>query len=211
MLRPDPDSLDDDRHAAVLDILCASGARSVLDLGCGGGFLLARMLRHAQFRHIVGVERSASALAQARGLYETEHDARDRLTLINGSFTDMNEQLSGFDAAVMVETIEHVDPSRLSAVEQTVFGCYRPRLAVVTTPNAEYNVLYGMGPGDLRDPDHRFEWSRARFMAWARGIAQRRGYRVRFGGIGEVHPIIGHETQMALFRLRPDSPTGAGG
>jgi 3' terminal RNA ribose 2'-O-methyltransferase Hen1 len=201
MLRRDPDSLDDDRHAVVLAALLAAGARSVLDLGCGSGLLLARMLRHPQFTRIVGVERSASALAHARTLCQMEDKAHDRLTLIHGSFTDRNGQLADFDAAVMVETIEHVDPRRLSIVESAVFGCYRPRLVLVTTPNAEYNALYGMGPNDMRDPDHRFEWSRSRFRAWARGVAVRCGYRVRLGGIGEVHSTLGHETQVAHFRL----------
>jgi 3' terminal RNA ribose 2'-O-methyltransferase Hen1 len=192
----EPESLEEDRHRAVLEALLAAGARSVLDLGCGEGLLLARMLDQPQFRRIAGLDRSAAALACAR-LLASQNDVR--LTLIHGSFTQANERLQGFDAAIMVETIEHVDPRELSAVEQAVFGCYRPKLVLLTTPNAEYNVLYGMAPGEFRDPDHRFEWDRARFKRWARGVAARNGYRVRFGEIGEVHPFRGRETQLAKF------------
>jgi 3' terminal RNA ribose 2'-O-methyltransferase Hen1 len=192
----EPESLEEDRHRTVLEALLAAGARSVLDLGCGEGLLLARMLDQPQFERIVGMDRSAAALACAR-LRASQNDTR--LTLIHGSFAEANERLQDFDAAIMVETIEHVDPRELSAVEQAVFGCYRPKLVLLTTPNAEYNVLYGMAPGEFRDPDHRFEWSRAKFKRWARGVAARNGYRVRFGEIGEVHPIRGRETHLAKF------------
>jgi small RNA 2'-O-methyltransferase len=130
------------------------------------------------------------------------------LTLLHGSFTDKDERLTGFDAAVLVETIEHVNPGRLSAVEQAVFGCYRPPLVLVTTPNAEYNVLYGMGAGEFRHPDHCFEWTRAKFKAWARGVAARNGYQVLFREIGELHPTLGRETQIARFQLEPAADRG---
>lgn len=156
MMPSHADSLDDDRHSVVLETLLAAGARSVLDLGCGTGLLLVRMLRHPQFRHIVGLERCALTLAEARDRCASA-DAGERLALLHGSFTDKDEGLTGFDAAVLVETIEHVNPNRLSALEQAVFGCCRPPLVLLTTPNAEYNVLYGMAPGEFRHPDHRFE------------------------------------------------------
>lgn len=202
MMPSHADSLDDDRHSFVLETLLAAGVRSVLDLGCGGGLLLVRMLRHPQFRHIVGLERCALALAEARDRCASE-DAGERLALLQGSFTDKDERLTGFDAAVLVETIEHVNPNRLSALEQAVFGCYRPPLVLLTTPNAEYNVLYGMAPGEFRHPDHRFEWTRAKFKNWARGVAARNGYRVLFREIGELHPTLGRETQIARFQLKP--------
>ena len=200
MMPSHADSLDDDRHSFVLETLLAAGVRSVLDLGCGGGLLLVRMLRHPQFRHIVGLERCA--LAEARDRCASE-DAGERLALLQGSFTDKDERLTGFDAAVLVETIEHVNPNRLSALEQAVFGCYRPPLVLLTTPNAEYNVLYGMAPGEFRHPDHRFEWTRAKFKTWARGVASRNGYHVLFREIGEPHPTLGRETQIARFQLEP--------
>lgn len=142
------------------------------------------------------------ALAEARQRCASE-DAAERLALLQGSFTDRDERLTGFDAAVLVETIEHVNPGRLSAVEQAVFGCYRPPLVLVTTPNAEYNVLYGMRPGELRHPDHRFEWTRAKFRAWARGVGARNGYSLVISGIGQAHPTLGRETQMAHFQRDP--------
>jgi hypothetical protein len=99
----------------------------------------------------------------------------------------------------MVETIEHVAPARLSAVEQQVFRILRPCTVVVTTPNQEFNERFGMAPGQMREPGHHFEWSRQRLRAWAQGVAQRQGYGLDIVGIGEVDPHRGSPTQMAVF------------
>lgn len=188
-----------DHSAAVLGSL---GARRLIDLGCGLGALIYRLLQQPRLTEIVGLERSALNLSSARAmLSEHLHGDQPRLRLICGSFTERHEALTGFDAAAMIETIEHVPRKALSAVEATVFGYYRPRTLYMTTPNQEYNVLLGLAPGELRDPDHTFEWSRSKFRAWASGVARRHGYAVRFGGIGEDDPELGPPTQTALFSL----------
>jgi hypothetical protein len=108
--------------------------------------------------------------------------------------------LKGYDAAVLMEVIEHVDPPRLAALEHAVFGTARPRAVVVTTPNAEYTVRYEtLEAGRMRHRDHRFEWTRAEFAAWAEGVAERRGYVVELRPVGEVDAELGPPTQLALF------------
>jgi small RNA 2'-O-methyltransferase len=189
--------LHEERIEAVMRALLASGARSVLDLGCGPGVLLARLAREPQLERIVGLDVSAEALAAAA---QALGKARGRVTLLHGSFARPDPRLAGFDAAALVETIEHINPDRLSSVERAVFGSFRPRTVVVTTPNLEYNVLYGLPDGRLRHRDHRFEWSRAKLEAWAGGVAGRNGYRVAFAAIGDPHPTLGGSTQMATFR-----------
>ncbi len=42
-----------------------------------------------------------------------------------------------------------------------VFGRVRPRVAVFTTPNREFNPLFADFPGPFRHWDHRFEWTRS--------------------------------------------------
>jgi small RNA 2'-O-methyltransferase len=189
-------SLHEERLEKVVRTLLESRAESVLDLGCGGGELLARLLREGQFRKIVGIDTCLDALAEARHLLAT---GDQRLFLYHASFTSFMEELAGIDAAVMVETIEHVDPQRLSAVEKAVFAGYRPRTVLVTTPNREYNPLHGVPDGAFRHRDHRFEWTRAKFRGWADGVARRHGYQVVFDDIGPVDPELGSSTQMAIF------------
>ncbi|MGM0534586.1 MAG: methyltransferase domain-containing protein [Pseudomonadota bacterium] len=192
--------LHQERLRRVVSLVRASGARRVLDLGCGSGGLLQYLLRDAQFERVVGLELSGELLAQAKLRLEDLPAARGgRLELVCGSYADAHPALVDFDAAAMVETIEHVPPEALSRVERAVFAGLRPRLLVMTTPNHEYNPLFDMPPGEFRDPDHKFEWDRARFRDWAQGVARRNGYRVRFSGIGEMDAHLGQPTQVALF------------
>jgi small RNA 2'-O-methyltransferase len=197
--------LHDARVEAVATLLVNSGARSVLDLGCGSGALIRRLLKEDRQIRTVGIEQSASALTRASELIALEHPGAERgTTLIHGSFMDSDEDLAGFDAAALVETIEHIDPARLSEVERTVFGLFRPTMVIVTTPNREYNVRYGMPDGCLRHSDHRFEWSRSRFRQWADGVSKRTGYTVAYHDVGPVDALHGSPTQLAAFtRISP--------
>ena len=188
------------RLDSVLQELLRCGARSVLDLGCGGGELLLRLAREAQFCRIVGVDISAGVLRGARELLQAEPAAlAQRVELVEASFAVPDARFAGFDAAALVETIEHIDAHRLSAVERAVFGSFRPATVVITTPNSEYNPIHGAPAGSFRHPDHRFEWPRAKFRDWARGVAGRNGYRAAFGDIGEPDPDLGSPTQMAVL------------
>ncbi|MFP4610523.1 MAG: methyltransferase [Thiohalophilus sp.] len=192
--------LHDTRLDQVLRRLKGSGARRVLDLGCGSGHLLYRLAGERQFEQIVGLESCSQSLLRARELLSTYlHDVPGRLCLINGSYAESQPGLGDYDAAAMVETIEHLKPGALSAAEQVVFAQMRPRVVYLTTPNREYNPLYGLYPGEFREPDHEFERDRARFRHWSQGVARRNGYRVALGGIGEADPEFGQPTQTAYF------------
>lgn len=198
--------LHEERLDKVCSMLKASGAQRVLDLGCGAGALLYRLLAEPQFQQVVGLEQSVQRLAEARQMLAAHlQGEQPRLQLLAGSYTEPNELLTDFDAAAMVETIEHVPPAMLSLVEATVFGHYRPRAIFLTTPNREYNPLFDMRPDEMREPDHKFEWDRIRFRRWAQGVASRQGYQVSFAGIGDYHPDFGHPTQTAWFRLGGNS------
>ena len=177
----------------------------MLDLGCGEGKLLRLLLRQPKIEFIRGMDVSHQALsraAQRLHLAEMPPRQRARLDLIQGSLLYKDERLAGFDAAALVEVIEHLDPSRLAALEAVVFGQARPGHVFVTTPNADYNQLYGsLSAGTFRHADHRFEWSRAEFAAWATAVAARHGYQVRLVAMGEEVEGVGGPSQMAVFGL----------
>ena len=202
------------RHEAVLAALKEVGGRRVLDLGCGGGALLRPLLHDRYFTEIVGVDVSVRALQYAARKLRLDRQPAvlaERLTLKQGALTYTDASLKGYDAAVLMEVIEHVDPPRLGSLEHAVFGAARPAAVVVTTPNVEYNARYEtMEAGHLRHRDHRFEWTRAEFEAWAAGVAERRGYAVECRMVGEVDAELGSPTQLALFTLIT-GPTGGAG
>lgn len=188
------------RIDSVASYLLRSSAATVLDLGCGDGDLLARLAVGSQFSRLVGIDIDPRAIAGARAtLGLPARESESRLEVLCDSFEEPGHAWSGFDAAVMLETIEHVDPGRLSRVEEAVFEAMHPGIVLITTPNQEFNVLHGLAPGERRHWDHRFEWPRARFRHWARGVAVRRGYTVSFVDIGPADPVLGSSTQMARF------------
>ncbi|HET6292375.1 MAG TPA: 3' terminal RNA ribose 2'-O-methyltransferase Hen1 [Kribbella sp.] len=199
-------SLAVQRRAVVVEILREVGARRVGDLGCGEGVLVAQLLKDSSFSEVVATDVSARALTYAeRRLHvdEMSDRQRERLRLFQSSVTYSDARLAGLDAAVLMEVIEHVDLPRLPALAKAVFGAARPANVVVTTPNSEHNVLFETMPaGAFRHPDHRFEWNRAEFRAWAESVCQTYGYDVSFRAVGPDDPTVGPPTQLALFRLK---------
>ena len=191
------------RREAILAVLHERGARRVGDLGCGAGALTRDLLADTRFEHITAVDVSARALqlaARRLRLDQLPEPRRKRLTIFQSSLTYRDGRLAGLDAAVLMEVIEHLDPDRIGALERVVFGEAAPATVVVTTPNAEYNAHFETLPaGALRHRDHRFEWTRAEFRAWAAGVADRHGYRARFLPVGPEDPADGPPTQLAVF------------
>ena len=193
--------LNRQRHDAVHQILLDAGTRSVIDLGCGPGQFLQRLVKTPAFTRIAGCDVSTRSLQYAaRRLHLDQLSERqaERIELFQGALTYEDPRFAGFDAAVLMEVIEHVDPSRLQALEHVVFGAAAPGVVIVTTPNREYNCLYE-GLTGARHPDHRFEWDREQFAAWSDRVAAAHGYRVERRGIGEFDETQGTPTQMAIF------------
>ncbi len=195
------------RLAAMCTLICGLGARSVIDLGCGEGDLLVRLLAEPGLVRVVGLELDAGRLAAARiRLGDSGASEGARLTLVQGSMLDVGKALGAFDCAVMLETIEHLDPGQLSVLERAVFGALRAAHVIITTPNADMNARLGVPPTRFRHPEHRFEWGREKFERWAGGVAGRWGYTVEVSGLGGWPGVHPGATQMAVFSLAPFSP-----
>lgn len=194
--------LNRQRHEAVRAVLHEVGASRVIDLGCGSGAFLRALLEDPAYTEVAGVDVSVQSLeiAARRLRLDTLGDRqRSRVRLFQGALTYRDQRFEGYDAAVLMEVVEHVDPSRLPALVDVVFGHARPHVVLVTTPNAEYNPRYE-GLAGMRHPDHRFEWTRAEFAAWCEEVASAHGYAVELRGIGDVDPEVGTPTQLGVFR-----------
>jgi 3' terminal RNA ribose 2'-O-methyltransferase Hen1 len=198
-----PISLNEQRLGSVVATLKSLGARRVLDLGCGGGRLLERLVQDRSFEEIVGLDVSVGALEVASDrlhLDRLPERQKSRIRLLHGGLTYRDSRLAGFDAAAVVEVVEHLDPPRLAAFTRVLFEFARPTAVVMTTPNAEYNVRFEALPaGKFRHRDHRFEWTRQEFQAWSKEVAERFGYSVRFAPVGPEDAEVGPPTQMGIF------------
>lgn len=198
-------SLHQQRLDAVLSVLKNSGAQRVLDLGCGEGRLLRLLLKEKQFTYILGMDVSHRALEIAVERLKLERmfeRKRARIDVMHGSLMYRDARLEGYDAAAVVEVIEHLEPHRLIAFERVLFEFARPSTIVITTPNREYNVMWETLPaGKFRHKDHRFEWTRAEFQHWAESICERFGYTVRFLPVGPEDETVGAPSQMGVFDI----------
>lgn len=198
-----PIRLNDQRMEHVIGVLKGIGAARVLDLGCGEGRLIRELLKLPGVKNITGVEVAPRVLAAAGDRLRLDHMPdmkRQRIELLQGSLVYRDDRLKGFDAAAVIEVIEHMEAERLPAFEGAIFGHAQPGAVIVTTPNREYNALFeGMAVDAMRHPDHRFEWTRAEFRHWAESVAPVYGYAVRFDGIGTEDTTHGHPTQVAVF------------
>lgn len=197
--------LHDVRLQAVRDLLLELNVTSVADMGCGEGKLLRLLMEKSVFKKLLGMDVSPYALEIAEDKLKLDRlpeKQRERIHLIQGSLTYRDKRLAGFDAGVLVEVIEHLDEHRLTTLEKVVFEYARPEYVVVTTVNAEYNVMYEqLSAGAFRHSDHRFEWTRAEFEAWGNRVAEQFGYLVSYSPLGDVDEKLGGPSQLALFKL----------
>lgn len=203
-LKEKKESLHQKRLKSVLNKLKESGAKKVIDMGCGEGKLVRMMLKEKQFKNITGMDISYSELNKCKErLYWEEMAPRqkERINLFQGALTYKDKRLEGFDAAAIVEVIEHMDENRLKSFERVVFEYAKPKNVILTTPNGEYNVMYeNLEAGTMRHMDHRFEWSRKQFQDWANQVAQNNNYLVQFAPIGDEDEKVGAPSQMAIFK-----------
>ena len=197
-------NLNQQRMEWVVAALKRHGVKTLVDMGCGEGKLVGMLLKDLDFDKVTGVDVSVRALEIARERLNFDRlpeFQQQRVTLMQSALTYRDKRLAGYDAATVIEVIEHLEPERLEAFSRVIFEYAKPGLIILTTPNAEYNALFENLPaGKFRHPDHRFEWSRAEFETWAHATAERFGYAVAFEPIGHVDERLGAPTQAGIFR-----------
>lgn len=191
--------LHEERLGAVLDAVHSARAARVLDLGCGDGDMFVRLATDARIKQLVGLDICPASLEKLRHRLTQCTVIAPVVELREASMTTPSPDLKGFDCAILVETIEHIPPDRLSQLENALFRTLRPETVVITTPNSEFNVLLGVPHHRFRHPDHQFEWDRAKFRHWTGRVAAAARYSVRVSDIGGFHPDFGGASQMAVF------------
>ncbi len=196
-------TLHQQRLTQSLEFVRASGAESVLDVGCGEGKLLKMIMRDGQFKKIGGMDVSFGELQRAKEnlhLEEASPAMRERIALFQSSVTYRDERFKEYEALVLVEVIEHLDEERLPDMAKVIFGFAQPKTVIMSTPNAEYNVVYEKLSADtFRHTDHRFEWTRKEFSDWCEGVGALYCYTFKIHHIGKQEENLGAPSQMVVF------------
>lgn len=171
--------LDDARMDAIASALRSVAAQSVLDLGCGDGKLIARLVREKALTRIVGLDVSHRLLDAAASRMKLDRRAgkkSERIDLFHGSLFYKDSRLTGFDAAVLADVIQHISKGRLSTVEQVVFEYAHCKTIVVLMSTAQSS------------------WPIDEFDRWASGVSSRHVYRANLSTVGATE-----SARMAVF------------
>ena len=201
------------RYVAVTDVLndtkYRGKLRKVVDFGCSELEYLVYLKNTTGVEEIlcVDIDRRTLECYKEKGaplIAEYLHTRTSPLVIeiCEGSVAYSDKKLEKTDAVICIELIEHLYPDTLEDLPYNIFGFIKPKLAVMTTPNADFNVLFPNFSG-FRHSDHKFEWSRQQFQDWAENITVRYpDYAVTFEGIckgpvGTEH--LGCCSQMAVF------------
>nr|XP_046246860.1 small RNA 2'-O-methyltransferase [Scatophagus argus] len=198
------------RHQFVVDFVRRNKPRKVADLGCGECSLLKKLKFHREIELLVGVDiNGARVKKKMHGLAPIPTDylqpSYDQLCveLYQGSVTQKDVRLRGFDLVTSIELIEHLTPVDVERFSEVVFGYMTPVAVVISTPNSEFNPLFP-GLAGFRHSDHKFEWTRTEFQSWALKVCLDFGYEVEFTGVGKAPPgqqeRVGFCSQIGVFQ-----------
>jgi len=163
--------LPDQRIAYVSKLLRLHGVKTILELGCGD---LSNSIQHLRtvekFTSLTAVD--IDALELKNGLIYAKGDSKkpSKVRVFCGDATaPCREWLpppshdKPPDAVISLEVVEHLHVKPLNEFPHAIFGMLQPRVAILTTPNEDYNVVLRRIFGTLsfknrfRHHDHKFE------------------------------------------------------
>ncbi|XP_023154650.2 small RNA 2'-O-methyltransferase [Amphiprion ocellaris] len=198
------------RHQFVIDFVNRNKPKKVLDLGCSECSLLKKLKFNRDIELLVGLDiNGAKVKKHMHGLAPLSTDYLQpsydqlRIELYQGSVTQKDSRLRGFDLVTSIELIEHLSLADVELFSAVVFGYMTPVAVIVSTPNSEFNLLLP-GLSGFRHSDHKFEWTRAEFRSWALKVCLDYGYEVEFTGVGqapqEQQDSVGFCSQIGVFQ-----------
>lgn len=150
-------------HRRVGGVVAASGARTVLDVGCGEGFTIERLLRVDGHLPIQGVDHDWEALLQAK-------QQLPDILLQRGDILRLPYANGSFELVLCLEVLEHL-PDPLPALEE--LRRVSSRDCLISVPNEPLFMVSNLMRGkNVRawgnDPEHLHQWSAPQFLRLVR-------------------------------------------
>ncbi|XP_029649715.1 small RNA 2'-O-methyltransferase-like [Octopus sinensis] len=195
------------RYEAVRKELGKENVESCIDFGSSECRVIDQFSQIASLKQLalVDLDRNTLVANLHRLTPRLMHYSRSVQLTVNvyeGDVTKYDSRMKNYDAITMIELIEHLIPEDLKKCCNTVFNQLRPKLVVVTTPNCQFNVVFGMTAGEMRHWDHKYEWTMAEFQSWGDEMCTSFGYKVEYSGVGvtDLVPDVGFCSQIAVFK-----------
>jgi 2-polyprenyl-3-methyl-5-hydroxy-6-metoxy-1,4-benzoquinol methylase len=114
-------------------------SRTILDVGCGDGYLL-HLLYKRRFKFVVGMDNYPFGVRLAQGkLQRCIHAGRCEVTL--GSVYDLLFSANSFDCVVMADVIEHLDEPKRALTEVSRV-LKQDGVFVLSTPNSQQDRIW---------------------------------------------------------------------
>lgn len=204
------------RYQKLIEILSTRKIESIADLGCSRGHLIPYLKTLPSLKRIVCVDSDLEALYfTIKSAEPTDWDRINRrrhplsIEIYHGNAAEWDPRIADVDAVVAVELIEHMSPVDFERFPENIFSNVKPRIAIFTTPNADFNPLFPwFGSRPFRHDDHTFEFGRKEFKEWCDSIVNKfPNYSVVISGVGQ--PPLNAEnfgccTQVAVFSRTND-------
>lgn len=121
------------------------------------------------------------------------------INIAHSSLEYFDKRFVNKDIGIMCEIIEHIEPRKLNSVLKNILENYNIKYLIITTPNFEYNKVYGID--GFRHWDHRFEYTRAEFENFKKHLSVDLNVDILDSGfIGEEHIEFGGSTQYVVIK-----------
>lgn len=133
--------------------------------------------------------------------YLNPRDTPLNINILCGSVLEFDSRLSGLDCISCIELIEHLPIDDVEPFLDNLFGRLRPKYAIISTPNKDFNKLFDFKEGQMRHWDHKFEWTREEFVQKCSYVKDKYPYDFEVFGVGDAPPDedVGFCSQFALF------------
>ena len=195
--------LNEQRQSKVKEIISQLDQReSIIDFGCGSGMMLGLLVNFELVKHIIAIDQHEFWLEELVDLLNvTDRDIQYprkvplSIEVYKGNLLEFDARLVNKDILMSIEVVEHLQIKDVPLYTSLIFKIYRPLTVVISTPNFDFNTM--MEWDRLRNPDHKFEWTKAEFIKWCSDICNTHGYRYEWIGCGLKNDI--YATQFAVF------------
>ncbi len=141
-------------HEKFVNVLARTAPTSILELGCGEGYLLEKIYHRLLHVKLLGLDNAEAALTEGRRLFPSLH-------LQSGDIYHINQPDHSWDVVIASEVLEH-----LSHPERALQELKRvaKRYVLLSVPNEPWFRLGNLGRGrHLRrfgnHPEHVNLWS----------------------------------------------------